>query len=150
MFGPEAPRPDSIYAQGMVELTPAEGVPAMASRMLDTVEVMVQAAKNAEPDVMLVSFERMTKSSASFNQTVQDMVEFLFTDEISKLDQQPWIAVMTDRAPLLSEKVLIGCDLGGSISSIPQRPDPAPPSRGGGGHPFDVHVPCSTPVPVGG
>ncbi|CAK8995799.1 unnamed protein product [Durusdinium trenchii] len=80
--------PDSIYAQGMVELTPAEGVPAMASRMLDTVEVMVQAAKNAEPDVMLVSFERMTKSSASFNQTVQDMVEFLFTDEISKLDQQ--------------------------------------------------------------
>eukprot|EP00913_Durusdinium_trenchii_P002511 g2322.t1 len=135
--------PDSIYAQGMVELTPAEGVPAMASRMLDTVEVMVQAAKNAEPDVMLVSFERMTKSSASFNQTVQDMVEFLFTDEISKLDQQPWIAVMTDRAPLLSEKE--SCQYGGMGAPItfytPEHTDCAE-------HPssirFDNHIDAGT------
>ncbi|CAK8997033.1 unnamed protein product [Durusdinium trenchii] len=84
---------NTYYSMGMPELNPGEGIPVMAVRMLPIVFEMVQAAKKAEPEVMVVSFEKMTKSSANFNHTVQEIVNFLFTDEITKLDQQPCMKV---------------------------------------------------------
>ncbi|CAK9003385.1 unnamed protein product, partial [Durusdinium trenchii] len=76
--------PSNSIAQGMVEMGPKEGIPEMARRMLRTVRGMVANFQERKESEMYVShFERMTGSSPGFNQTVQEMLDFLFGDEVS-------------------------------------------------------------------
>ncbi|CAK9048368.1 unnamed protein product [Durusdinium trenchii] len=78
--GAEPKNPISV---GMVELGPKEGVPEMAKRMAPIIRDMFEVFQVAKPEVYVSHFERMTGSSSGFNQTVKEILDFLFGDEVS-------------------------------------------------------------------
>ncbi|CAK9080786.1 Copia protein [Durusdinium trenchii] len=75
--------PWNSISDGMASMHPKDGVPEMARRMLPVVYNMVQAYQVTKPEVYVSRFERMTGSSTGFNQTVQEMLDFLFGNEVS-------------------------------------------------------------------
>ncbi|CAK9027059.1 unnamed protein product, partial [Durusdinium trenchii] len=75
--------PWNALGDNMTDLAPKEGVPEMARRMLLTVRNMTHAFQAAKPEVYVSHYERITGSSAGFNQTIKEILDFLWGDEIS-------------------------------------------------------------------
>lgn len=72
----------------MPVMPPEEGIPEMGNRMINVIIDMANAYKAAQSDMMIIRFETITKNSANFNQTIKDMVHFLFQDEITHEQRQ--------------------------------------------------------------
>eukprot|EP00913_Durusdinium_trenchii_P002507 g2318.t1 len=65
--------PWNALGDNMTDLAPKEGVPEMARRMLLTVRNMTHAFQAAKPEVYVSHYERITGSSAGFNQTIKEI-----------------------------------------------------------------------------
>ncbi|CAK9085313.1 tRNA (Cytosine(34)-C(5))-methyltransferase [Durusdinium trenchii] len=68
----------------ITEIGPEEGVPIMAGTMLQVVRRMTSAYAVAKPEVLAVRFEKLTKSSQDFDNTVREILTFLFRNEITE------------------------------------------------------------------
>ncbi|CAK9006148.1 unnamed protein product [Durusdinium trenchii] len=102
----------------MTEMNPERGIPEMANRMFDVISTMVDAYKVRKPDMMAVRFETITSSSQSFNRTVQEIVRFMFRDEITEKQRQ---AILDDA---VNEDLNRGDENGLAFQEHPrERPD---------------------------
>ena len=76
-------------------LGPEEGVPEIARIMLSRVQDMVKVYEMREPDTLFVTYENFTQSSQQFDATVEQILDFLFGDEIT--EQQRKEAMIASR-----------------------------------------------------
>ena len=63
---------DTELGVNMTEMSPEVGIPEMADRMYAVLSPMVDAYKVMKPDMMAARFEDFTRSSKSFNRTVEE------------------------------------------------------------------------------
>eukprot|EP00931_Biecheleriopsis_adriatica_P108949 TRINITY_DN8321_c0_g2_i1.p1 TRINITY_DN8321_c0_g2~~TRINITY_DN8321_c0_g2_i1.p1 ORF type:complete len:317 (-),score=70.17 TRINITY_DN8321_c0_g2_i1:81-1031(-) len=82
--------PGSSFAPfNIMALSPHEGVPSVAKHMRTNVAEMVGAFNaSKKEDTYVVKFEDLSHSSAVFDKTVADMIDFLFEDLISSKEKQ--------------------------------------------------------------
>lgn len=78
----------SAAPANITEIEPEEGVPIMAASMLEVVRWMTSAYVVAKPDVLVVRFEKFTKSSKDFDNTVREILNFVFRNEITEKQKQ--------------------------------------------------------------
>eukprot|EP00435_Cladocopium_sp_Y103_P035520 s2315_g9.t1 len=71
----------------MPQMSPEEGVPEMARRMLHIIYLMVSAYEARAPEILAVRYEDLTASSDSFDATTEKMLDFVFKDEITSLQK---------------------------------------------------------------
>ena len=63
---------------------PEEGVPETARIMLPAIQGMAKVYEMREPDTLFVRYENFTHSSQEFDATVEQILDFLFKDEITE------------------------------------------------------------------
>lgn len=79
--------PRNPIEMGMMQMAPEEGVPKMALRMLPILQLMLGAYQVSAPDILVVRYEDLTHSPERFDSTVEQIMDFLFGDEISDLQR---------------------------------------------------------------
>lgn len=77
-----------ITPANITQMGPEEGVPAMASSLLNEVRTIALAYTVAKPDVLVVRFEKFTNSSRDFDNTMREILDFLFGNEITEKQKQ--------------------------------------------------------------
>lgn len=79
--------PRNPIEMGMMQMAPEEGVPKMALRMLPILQLMLGAYQVSAPDILVVRYEDLTHSPERFDSTVEQIMDFLFGDEITDLQR---------------------------------------------------------------
>lgn len=80
--------PSNPIDWGIPQMGPEEGVPEMAKRMRGILRWMLGAYQVSAPDVLVVRYEDFTRSPESFDATIEQILDFLFRDEITDLQRE--------------------------------------------------------------
>merc|ERR1711920_972002 len=73
----------SVAPPNIINMDPAEGVPAIAKTMHPIIEMMVKAYQANQGDFYTVKFEELTRSSEDFDATVAKIFDFIYGDLIT-------------------------------------------------------------------
>ncbi|CAK9086983.1 unnamed protein product [Durusdinium trenchii] len=77
-----------LSPDGITEMEPEVGVPMMASYMQTPMQWMTSAHAIADPEMLVVRYEKFTKSSKAFDDTVKEILTHLFGNEITEKQKQ--------------------------------------------------------------
>ena len=88
VFHHRGSEPGSSLQIGIPFMGPETGVPEMAKRMLHKIQDMVEVYKIRENDTLVVRYEDFTESPQKWDATVEQILDFLFKDEITELQKR--------------------------------------------------------------